>query len=165
MREKPGLTAEDIQDSLARNQKQIDNLLDAIKNGLLSPFVREELGRLEAARRQLMEEKDNILKRRCAHIAVDEVVREMKELLGEFEGVIQNGNNSERKAFLRAFLYETRIAHASGRPQATHYFYKVPRPQKEVTEGRHPTLASAFGNAYLTKLVAGAGFEPATSRL
>ena len=165
LREKPGLTAEDIQDSLARNQKQIDNLLDAIKNGLLSPFVREELGRLEAARRQLMEEKDNILKRRCAHIAVDEVVREMKELLGEFEGVIQNGNNSERKAFLRAFLYETRISHASGRPQATHYFYKVPRPQKEVTEGRHPTLASAFGNAYLTKLVAGAGFEPATSRL
>ncbi|MBI4062081.1 MAG: recombinase zinc beta ribbon domain-containing protein [Elusimicrobia bacterium] len=165
LRDKPGLSLEAMKESLVRNQKHIDNLLDAIKSGLLSASLRQELDRLEAVRRQLMEEKETVQKRRSVNVAVDVILREMKQLLGEFEAVILNGTNDQRKAFLRAFLCETRITHANGQPQATHYFFKVPRPQKEVTEGKHPNLALAFGNTHLTKMVAGAGFEPATSRL
>ncbi len=165
LQDKPGLSLEDMKQSLAGNQKQIDNLLDAIKSGLLSASLRQELNRLEAVRHQLMEEKETVQKRQGVSVAVDVILDEMKDLLSEFEEVILNGTNDQRKAFLKAFLCETRIAHANGQPQATHYFYKVPRPQKEVTEGKHPNLALAFGNTYLTKTVAGAGFEPATSRL
>ena len=159
-----GPTVADVQQAMAKNQKQVDNLLDALKSGIVSAFVRNELERLEGERGELMKELESLRRKEGADLALDGLFEEVLGLLENFDEVIRNGDPERRKLFLRSFLYGSQISHAKRPVQATHYFFKVPLSQKETAEGGG-IVPRAFGDSYLTRPVAGAGFEPATSRL
>jgi hypothetical protein len=71
----------------------------------------------------------------------------------------QCATNEEKKAFLRAFIYQITLDHSADHIKATYYLYHLPTPPENGLA--RDTLSSITGDSLL-KSIAGAGFEPAT---
>jgi len=81
--------------------------------------------------------------------------------MASFPEIMAHGSNEQTKLALRTHIQRIEVNPAER--MLTFHFYNIPTPPNENAAWRLPDGASSRDSS--VKLVAGAGFEPATSRL
>ena len=136
-------------------EKEIANLVNAIKSGADIGFVKDALQEAEAKRKQLAtatEPKHSIVDYITAFMPV--AIDRYKQVLGNLRNTIQS-DTAEARHHLKTLIGDVKLfPHPEGYLEA------------EIQRSMDGLLAMAVGNEKLKVcLVAGAGFEPAAFRL
>ncbi len=146
---------------LAKVHMNIENLLEAIANGMFHPSMKERLALLESQKSELEKELQAIPEENpvLLHPALSE--KYQKQVANLTEALNDPSTKTEAKSVIRSLLTEIRL---------------IPEGNKLAIElvgelagllalGGVQNEQSRPGAASSTVLVAGAGFEPATFRL
>ncbi len=144
---------------LIKADEELGNIRQAIKGGLNDlDWANAELARLKARREELLTRQGTL-------VAEPEAPRfdltQVSECRRRFAEVFAQGTNEEKRAFARLFVKKTDIDPATG--DVWMYLFSRP-PGLAAHAGQKRTPASEETGAAIG-LVAGAGFEPATSGL
>ena len=145
----------EISRELARVEKETENLRKAIKAGLDDvSWANAELRRLKAEREGLLARQERIAPR-PEHMRVDlSLVEECRKAFAE---AFAQGSNEEKRTFARLFVKSIEVDPGTG-DVMMHLFS---RPPFLAQKGKPACAETGFRIG----LVAGAGFEPATSGL
>jgi site-specific DNA recombinase len=158
---------ERLEERLQLTEKRIGELVDCLTPAL-APVIEEKLA---ALRRDADLLKGRIEERRAKALdaaAATGLVRELVEAVGGIEGLLESASPIERREVLRGLVREVKVDVEQG--EATVALYALPRVDALRAGGRgegpakndKTTVGSPRSSHYL---MAGAGFEPATSGL
>ncbi len=156
-----GNRQEAISKKILETETEIANIINAIKSGMISDSLKRELSDLETKKKSLeqaMEESRQECKRN--QVYSDGSPEKILAHLQNLDQVISTGNVEERKALIRAFLHHGEVD--PEKMKIDFHFFKFPLIEEKKAE--RPIGAFDFPDPS-AKNIAGAGFEPATSRL
>ena len=144
-----------LRERLATNEKRVAQLIDCIMPETASTLS-AKIASLNLESNSIKEELDQLRKSR---LDLDAVMREVKTLVSNVDGiahVMASGTLAERRDVLRGLVQQIAYDPESGEAVVT--FFGLPRVSIGGMDG---ALKSSSSSA----LMAGAGFEPATSGL
>jgi len=155
--------AEDMKKALEKTDHQLRNIVEAIKAGVSPTMLTEELTRLESQKIELLKDIAHLEGRKSLKKDLDTVLDELLGYADNFDDLWnQCATNEEKKAFLRAFIYQITLDHSADHIKATYYLYHLPQsPENGLARD---TLSSISGG-FLPKSIAGVGSAPARTIL
>ena len=132
-------------------ERQIRNAVEAIKAGVLKETLYEEVGKLESQKSELQKEISHMEGRKSLEKDLETMVDELLGYANNFDELWnQCATNEEKKAFIRAFLYQITLDHSPEHIKATYYLYNLPQlPENGLAVN---TLSSAHGEFALSPL-------------
>jgi len=149
------LSLERIEKALATNKIQMDNIIDAISQGVKVDTVLERVKQLEAEHDRLVQEKEKIEKASVSKDDVKDLARNITREVGNFEQAFDTASFLEKKNWIRQFVLGIQIEREKNR--ALCYIMKIPKVN-------HPVMNSFLPSESSMMVVAGAGLEPASRR-
>ena len=147
------LSLDRIEKSLSNNKAQMDNIVDAISQGIKVDTVLERVQQLEAERDRLLREKENFEKRLIRKDDVKALAKSISKEVYNFEYAFDSASYLEKKNWIRQFVLGILIDRKKN--CALCYTMKIPMVG-------HPMMTALLPSESSIKLVAGAGLEPAT---
>ena len=127
--------ADEMQEQLAAVQRQIANMIDAIKtSGRLSEAMNQALAGLETQRDSIRATLAEVEKRANKRIGAATLAEKIMAYSGDFANTWKEGLAvEERKELLRCYVHQININHSPTSVQAEIWLYKVPLPHKKMT--------------------------------
>ncbi len=142
-----------IEKALANNKIQMDNLIDAISNGIKVDTVLEKVKQLEAERDRLLREKDNSKENNIQKDDIKVLATRITQEVHNFERVFESASLIEKKHWIRQFVLGIRVDRENNR--ALCYIMKIPMVS-------HPAMTAFIPSESSIMVVAGTGLEPVT---
>lgn len=136
-----------IEKSLSNNKTQMDNIVDAISQGIKVDTVLERVKQLEAERDRLLREKENLEKRSIRKDDVKALAKSISKEVYNFEHAYDSASFFEKKNWIRQFVLGIFIDRKKNR--ALCYTMKIPMVS-------HPVMTALLPSESSIKLVAGA---------
>ncbi len=153
--------AASLGNSLKTITRQMSYLVDAIKQGKSYPALLEELDKLEEQKKSLQAEQAAEMAKPALAINPEAILGRFKDGIADYKRIMAHGSNEEKKLAIRAHI--ARIEADPKERKLIFHFYRIPLNPNENAAWGLPDGASSRDSS--VKVVAGAGFEPATSRL
>ena len=147
------LSLDRIEKALATNKIQMDNIIDAISQGVKVDTVLERVKQLEAEHDRLVQEKKKIENASVSKDDVKDLARNITREVGNFEQAFDTASFLEKKNWIRQFVLGIQVEREKNR--ALCYIMKIPKVN-------HPVMNSFLPSESSMMVVAGAGLEPAT---
>ena len=147
------LSLDRIEKALATNKIQMDNIIDAISQGIKVDTVLERVKQLEAEHDRLVQEKEKIENASVSKDDVKDLARNITREVGNFEQAFDTASFLEKKNWIRQFVLGIQVEREKNR--ALCYIMKIPKVN-------HPVMNSFLPSESSMMVVAGAGLEPAT---
>ena len=127
--------AEDLKRQLDAVNRQIANIVDAIKTSVrFSEAMSQTLADLETQRdaiRNRLGEAEKLVHQR---IGAETLAEKIMAYFGQFDRIWHEGLTiEERKELLRCYVHQVNVSHSATDIQAEIWLYKVPIPQKRMT--------------------------------
>lgn len=130
----------------------MDNIVDAISQGIKVDTVLERVKQREAERDRLLREKENLEKRSIRRDDVKALAKSISKEIYNFEHAFDSASYLEKKNWIRQFVLGIFIDCKKNR--ALCYAMQIPMVS-------HPMMIVLLPSESSIKLVAGAGLEPA----
>ena len=144
---------------LVKVEEELANLRQAIKGGLDDlEWANAELARLKARQGELRARQESV---GAEPEAPQFDLAQVEECRRRFAEVFAQGTNEEKRAFARLFVKRIKVDPGTG-DVLMHLFSRPPMPVSRGGQKRTPASAET---GVRIGMVAGAGFEPATSGL
>jgi hypothetical protein len=135
-----------IEKSLSNNKTQIDNIVDAISQGIKVDTVLERVKQLDAERDRLIHEKDDLEKRSIRKDDVKALAKTISKEVHNFEHAFDSASFFEKKNWIRQFVLKILIDRKKNR--ALCYTMKIPMVS-------HPVMTALLPSESTIKVVAG----------
>jgi len=162
--------AEELQRQLEAINRQIANLVDAIKtSGRFSEAMNQALADLEMQRQSAHSALGDAEKRVNQRMGAETLAEKIMAYFGQLDRVWHQGLTiEERKELLRCYVHQVNVSHSPTNVQAEIWLYKVPIPRKNMTlegadlsplvsrvncGGRHLTLVKTLSPEILPLVV------------
>lgn len=127
--------ADDLKRQLDAIQRQIANIVDAIKTvGRFSEAMNQELADLETQRDSVRSALGEAESRVNQRIGAETLAEKIMAYFGKFDRIWGEGLTiEERKELLRCYVHQVNVTHSPTNVEAEIWLYKVPIPQKQMT--------------------------------
>jgi len=128
----------ELEAQIAELNRQIENVVAAVKAGAFSPTLNQTLADLEAQRAAVGAELRKAEARTNQEVGAEILAEKVMEYFGQFDRMLEQAKDIEdRKAFLRTFVRQVNVSESSGQRSAEIWLWKI--PQKNLgEEDSHP---------------------------
>ena len=109
------LSLDRIEKALATNKIQMDNIIDAISQGVKVDTVLERVKQLEAEHDRLVQEKEKIEKASVSKDDVKDLARNITREVGNFEQAFDTASFLEKKNWIRQFVLGIQVEREKNR--------------------------------------------------
>jgi site-specific DNA recombinase len=147
------LTLDRLEKALDANKSQMNNIIEAIAQGIKVDTVLERVSQLEAERDRLLREREKQERVSIKKDDVRELAKTITKEVHHFEHAFESAPPPEKKRWIRRFLLGIDVDRAKNR--ALCYIMKIPMVS-------HPVMTALLPSESSIIVVAGAGLEPAT---
>jgi len=127
--------AEDLKRQLDEVNRQITNMIDAIKtSGRFSEAMNQTLADLETQRNSIRNDLQAAAAQVHSRLGAENLAESIMGYFGEFGKIWHQGLTiEEQKDLLRCYVHQINVSHSPERVQAEIWLYKVPIPRKQMT--------------------------------
>lgn len=147
------LSIDRIEKALTANKTQMDNIIDAIAQGIKVDTVLDRVSQLETERDRLLQEREKLDSVRVKKDDVRELAKSITAEIHHFEHAFHTSPPFEQKRWIRQFVLGIHVDRDQNR--ALCYIMKIPMVS-------HPVMTALLPSESSIVVVAGAGLEPAT---
>lgn len=147
------LSVDRVEKALSANKVQMDNIIDAIAQGIKVDTVLDRVTLLETERNRLLREREKLDSVRVKKDDVRELAKSITAEIHHFEHAFQTSPPFEQKRWIRQFVLGIHVDRDQNR--ALCYIMKIPMVS-------HPVMTALLPSESSIVVVAGAGLEPAT---
>ena len=142
------ISVDRIEKSLSANKAQMDNMIDAIAQGIKVDTVLDRVAQLESERDRLLREREKLNSVTVKNDDVRELAKSITAEIHNFEHAFQTSPPFEQKRWIRQFVLGIRVDRDQNR--AVCYIMKIPMVS-------HPAMTALLPSESSIVVVAGAG--------
>jgi len=146
------LSLDRIKRALANNHLQMNNIVDAIAQGIKVATVLDRVKQLEEERERSLREKERLEKVVIRKDDVKDLAKNITREVYNFEHAFESAPPFEKKRWIRQFVLGIHVDRDKNR--ALCYIMKIPMVS-------HPAMTALLPSESSMNAVAGAGLEPA----